>query len=250
MEIHSKIGNRRVKVLQEQTLRSRKIAITLLAVGLAVVIGAAVLFSPILSVKNLYINGAVHESRYQIESTGSVFVGSTPMIDASPQSISRAVDTLPWVMTCIVHRSWPWTIKINIVERIPVAYIHSPSSPFILIDRTGRVLGPVTSANGLPEITGFNKIPRPGFTLGKIAQGGLEVASELGTQLDVYVTSINVISARDVSLTVNGSTTVILGGLSQLKSKLVSLYTVLAKEKLSGASQIDLSDPSLPTVTP
>jgi len=71
---------------------------------------------------------------------------------------------IDWVEDATVSKVWPDTLKVQIRERAPVAFVHLPPnrrdgmSQFALIDRYGYILRPrVASRFTLPVITGIRE---------------------------------------------------------------------------------------------
>ncbi|MDQ2948849.1 MAG: FtsQ-type POTRA domain-containing protein [Acidobacteriota bacterium] len=71
---------------------------------------------------------------------------------------------IDWVEEAAVSKNWPDTLKVQIRERTPVAFVHLPAnrkdgmSQFALIDRDGYILRPrVASKFTLPVITGLHE---------------------------------------------------------------------------------------------
>jgi cell division protein FtsQ len=71
---------------------------------------------------------------------------------------------IDWVEEAVVSKNWPDTVKAQIRERTPVAFVHLPAnrkdgmSQFALIDRDGYILRPrVASKFTLPVITGVRE---------------------------------------------------------------------------------------------
>ncbi len=68
------------------------------------------------------------------------------------ERIGTAVDALPWVAEADVRREWPHTLRIDIVEEVPVARWGSDG----LMDAQGKVFAHVQSNAyaALPQLTG------------------------------------------------------------------------------------------------
>ena len=71
---------------------------------------------------------------------------------------------IDWVADATVSKIWPKTVKVHIVERVPVAFVHlrpnarDGMSRFALIDREGFILRPRIAAKfTLPVITGIRE---------------------------------------------------------------------------------------------
>jgi cell division protein FtsQ len=81
--------------------------------------------------------------------------GSDAMILLDPADLRTRLNGLPWVADSEVRRQWPDTIRIDIVERTPVA-IWQHASRYRLIDRKGAPLppAPLKEFSHLPLVVG------------------------------------------------------------------------------------------------
>jgi cell division protein FtsQ len=75
---------------------------------------------------------------------------------------------IDWIEEASVARIWPNTLKVQVHERTPVAFVHLPPnskdgmSRFALIDREGFILRPKVAAKfTLPVITGIREVEAP-----------------------------------------------------------------------------------------
>ncbi len=249
-KINPRLRERRDEVMKEALRKKKRILwSTSIITGLIVII-VLILHSPLMAVKTLYVSGAIHETKSQIEHSLNLDVGSTPMIDENPPTLESRLDEFPWVLNAQVRRKWPWTLSIKLRERVAVARVQDAQGVLVGVDSTRRLLGPVPAPVNLPLLEGIGRGPQLGRHLSAKFANILKVASSLGDQLDQFVTSINYGPNGTITMTIGQKTTVIIGGLGQLRHKLISLFTLVTKENLAGAAQIDVSDPSLPTVTP
>ncbi|MHB1855750.1 MAG: cell division protein FtsQ/DivIB [Acidimicrobiales bacterium] len=124
------------------------------------------------------------------------------------------------------------------------------------MDATGRVLGPA-GGTVLPLVTGF-AASIPGRQLSGPARPALIVAAALPSNLEPSASSsvsggvrqISVGSGGQVQVTWGTGLQVVLGPPTGLPAKFDALATLVAKADLTGASRIDLTLPSQPTVAP
>ena len=136
------------------------IAITLFATGFLGYHGARfLLFSP-----NVEFAGS-----YQVEITGNQFVGRAAITDIfSPdlgKSVLRvplevrrkAIESIPWVQEATVERTLPDRIRVEIVERTPVAFLRT-GNELQLVDATGVLLErPLEAGFHFPVVSGFDE---------------------------------------------------------------------------------------------
>ncbi|HEY8604666.1 cell division protein FtsQ/DivIB [Tsuneonella suprasediminis] len=76
-----------------------------------------------------------------------------PLVDLA--ALRQEMLELPWVADARVSRQLPETLRIDIVERVPVAVLKKPGR-LVLIDNTGHELEPIKPANakGMLQVSG------------------------------------------------------------------------------------------------
>jgi cell division protein FtsQ len=77
---------------------------------------------------------------------------NTPLAAVDTGGVAARVAALPAVASVDVARSWPHTVTVTLVERVPVAAVDTPGGP-ALVDRTGVVYQAPAPA-GLPRLEG------------------------------------------------------------------------------------------------
>lgn len=85
-------------------------AVAVLALGLIL------LFSPILQIDDVQVNGSTHLTDAEIEALVNVPAGAT-LLSVDAGSISRSLERDAWVETATVRRVFPHTLAIDITER-------------------------------------------------------------------------------------------------------------------------------------
>lgn len=72
--------------------------------------------------------------------------------DTRVEAVSTAVKQIPWVAEADVRREWPHTLRVDIVEEVPVARWNGDG----LMDAQGRVFikGEASMYKGLPQLSG------------------------------------------------------------------------------------------------
>ena len=92
-------------------------------------------------------------ARLQLEERHSIWLLDT-------EAARARVETLPWVSRASLKRVFPDRLHVDIRERVPIA-IWNNGSRAVLLDDTGRVLGPATSGRfaKLPAVFGAGAAP-------------------------------------------------------------------------------------------
>jgi cell division protein FtsQ len=106
---------------------------------------------------------------YQVEITGNQFVGRAAITEVfSPdlgKSILRvpldarrkAIEAIPWVQQATVERTLPDRIRVELVERTPVAFLRT-GNELQLVDASGVLLErPLEAGFHFPVVSGFDE---------------------------------------------------------------------------------------------
>jgi|SRR4051794_926931 cell division protein FtsQ len=114
-----------------------------IAVGAVAVVGLgvyAVYFSSWLAASSVSVTGETSLSERQVVDAARVDLG-TPLARVDLSAIEARVAALPAVESASVHRSWPHTVSIQVVERTPIAAVRHDGSWWEM-DATGALFGP------------------------------------------------------------------------------------------------------------
>lgn len=137
----------------ERTLRHLRLR-TLVVVAIGSIAVATGLFagsrSSLFGARAFEVSGASHLSRSEVFRIAGVSGGTNvPWLDEG--TVERRLEAEPWVSSAEVSSSLPWTIRIAIVERSPVA-VTIQGSVRSLVAEDGTVLGTAGRIDGLPRI--------------------------------------------------------------------------------------------------
>jgi len=255
--------------------RPRLLALVVVAIVVAVVAaGVGALRSPLLAVRQVRVVGAV--STPVPEVTRAAALDHRLMMDVRAHTVAQAVDRLAWVAHASVSREWPSTVKITVRERSPVAIAAAPAdragagpsgpdaataapaastrAATVLVDGSGRALGPAPSGTALPVIEvdprggAAASLPRPGTAVGPAYRPGLTVAAALPRALIGRVVTIAVGADGGVRLALAGGASAIIAAPTDLGPKLGALTTILDQTK-SVSGTIDVRVPAAPVLT-
>jgi cell division protein FtsQ len=112
---------------------------------------------------DLVVEGIQHASASQIRHLFAEDFGRSLYL-VPIQKRRQQLLAIDWVEDATVAKIWPKTIKVQITERIPVAFVHlrpnarDGMSRFALVDRDGFILRPRVAAKfTLPVITGVRE---------------------------------------------------------------------------------------------
>jgi cell division protein FtsQ len=138
-----------------------------LAGGAAVLVGGLVLF--LVTLFFLSSPRVILDRPEQIEVTGNHYVGAGAVLEkfAADRGLSvlrvplaerrRAIEEIPWVEQASVERILPNRIRVELVERNPVAFLRS-SNDLALVDAYGVILErPLQGEFRFPVVAGFTE---------------------------------------------------------------------------------------------
>lgn len=254
--VHPRVAERLAEVAAERSRRRRRRAVAGLAIlsGLGVG-GLLVLHSSLLGLRTLRIQGASGPEAAAVVAASGIRRGE-PLVDISPGAVRARVDRLADVRSVAVERNWPHTVVLAVRRHHPVAVLVQGGRAEE-VDRAGRVIELVSAPpEGLPVLRGVRAV-RVGQVLpGDRARQAIEIAAAVANELPAQVARqarpvVGVASGSGrVGLVVDGTVHVRLGGVQDLAAKIRALAVLLARVPLAHVSQVDLSDPELPALTP
>jgi cell division protein FtsQ len=241
--------------------RRLRALVSLLAVVAAAAGCIGLLHSPLFRVRDVVVHGSTHTPRALVVLAAGLSGpdNGTLMIDAGPERAERAVEALPWVATATFTRRWPWTVVIAVKERSPVALIVSGGA-VEAVDATGRVLEavpPHEAPPSLPVVLGAQGA-QPGSDVSPgrgVAKPALEelLAAAGATPPALAERRLQLAYSAQRGLVAHvgaGPALVLLGDASGLATKLAVLEELVSRVGLAGYSQVDLTVPERPALTP
>ncbi len=253
--IDPRIRQRRAAVKRSGDRRRLAVVVTVVAVVVLAVAAVAVLHSPMLSVRRVQVEGPHGGTPTVAIVRAARLGGHPPLVDVDTAAVAARVESLPFVRTARVTRSWPSTVLIAVTARVPSLVMAVPGGGWAELDRSGRVLARVPSRPpGLALLTveragGTLAPPAVGASVATAARAGVEVAATLPPAFSAQVTAVTELAAGTVDLTLSSGLTVVLGTAADLHAKYVDVASIIAGAPLHGAKTIDVSVPQSPTVS-
>lgn len=123
----------------------------LVGVAVVVVLGLLVTwlvaFSPLLGAQTVQVQGATTLSDDQVRAAAGVSDGS-PLVRLDAAAVARRVEALPQVASATVGVSYPSTVTVTVVERVPVLRLTAPTR---LVDATGDAYLELPAGATLPK---------------------------------------------------------------------------------------------------
>lgn len=207
------------------------------ALALVITLAALAWFSPLLSVREIRIDGAGEIPEEQIRELLQVpETGSILRIDTA--AMAARVATIPKVRSARVQRVLPSTVRVRIEPRTPVLYFDSPEGAHLL-DADGIEYAIEPAPIGVPQLV----TARPGGA-DELTRAAVAVARVLPPALEVQVETIRAAGASEISLTLRDGRTVLWGSSEDGERKSAVILPLLTRP----GTVFDVSSPSLVTV--
>lgn len=225
--------------------RKRKLQAALpWAVGTGVVAVVGLLLwivygTAVLGVRDVQVIGTDFLTPLQVQQAAAVPM-KEPLARVDLDKVRARVQGLAPVDKAVVSRSWPGTIKVEVVERTPVAAVASGPAQWTLIDGEGVAYRSVLRVpNGLPVAQ--LAAPGPGDVNTRSA---LTVLAALTGELREQLVGISVKAPAQITLSLRNNRTVVWGDDTQSPTK-AQVATALLKRK---GDTIDVSAPDVVTI--
>ena len=207
--------------------------VSVIAVGL----GLLLYFTPIMAARSTVIVGLNTIPQEEILQAAAV-VPDTPLLQIDTDAVAERVATIRRVASARVQREYPSTLRITIVERVPVVVKDYPDGPH-LFDRDGVDFATDTPPLGLPYLDADNPGPTDAPT-----KAALQVLLALRPEVAGQVGRIAAPSVASITLTLIDGREVIWGTTDRTEEKALKLGALLTQP----GRTYDVSSPDLPTV--
>jgi cell division protein FtsQ len=209
------------------------------AVVSVVVVGFGLLlyFTPIMAVRSTIITGLSTVTQEEVEAVAAVAPG-TPLLQIDTDAVAERVATIRRVATARVQREYPSTLRITVIERVPVVVKDYPDGPH-LFDRDGVDFAAAPPPPGLPYLDVDS--PGPGDEPTKAA---LQVLLSLRPEVAGQIGRISAPSVAAIGLTLADGREVVWGTTDRTDEKALKLAALLTQP----GHTYDVSSPDLPTV--
>ncbi len=251
------MSNQRRAQLAGKTARIRKRKKRIMSAVLFFVLFAAILssllFVPFFNITSVSCNGtAVLDQQTVIDASGVVLGVNIFRIPVNriEENIEK---TLPYVADVTVRRSFPASVQLNVVERIPVAYVQNGAS-YLVIDEKGVALEITDSLNTrgtLPLVPELKLNKEKELSLGKVIEVTddyrlkelLDCISSIAekSNLKGRVTQLVVNDLMQYELTVEDRILAIIPVDSDLDYQLDFMLAALAQQSPTIEGEIDLT---------
>jgi cell division protein FtsQ len=190
-----------------------------------------------MSVRETVVTGLSVLTEDEVGAAAAVPQG-TPLLQVDTDAVAERVATLRRVASARVQREYPSTLRITVVERVPLVVKDFPDGPH-LYDKDGVdfVTGPPPP--GLAYLDTDTPGPKDPAT-----KAALQVLTSLPPEVAGQVSRIAAPSVAAITLTLIDGRTVVWGTNDRTEEKALKLAALLTQP----GRTYDVSSPDLPTV--
>ena len=236
---------RRVEVARNLGRRRLKRLLALGAATVAIIGTLALVRSPVLDVDQVRVTGSTRSDVGQLRKVAGIPLGRA-MVSVNPAPAVARLEQLPWVSHAVVSRRWPGTVEVRITERRAVAVVgQGPGA--VLVDRSGRILGPASGTDGLP-LAGTKPTEDPGKFLPPERRRVVRLLVGLPPTLQAEVVR-GTVGRTGLGLVLVDGITVHLGDATRLRAKAEAVGVLLAQADRATIAAIDVSVPGSGSLT-
>ncbi|MGI5292403.1 cell division protein FtsQ/DivIB [Nonomuraea polychroma] len=220
-------------------MKARTAFLVLLTAGVVGTAAWLVFFSPVLGVRSIEIVGNLTVPSERIKQQAGV-ADLHPLATVDLAGVQSRVLGIRQLASAKVDRVWPGTLKIEVVEREPLAAI-AAGGKFAVVDKQGVV---IEIKSALPPLLPLLKVDRPAEG-DPAMMAALQVIQALPDQVASKVREVRAGTAEGVTLELSDGRTVVWGGPDRPKEKARILASLLKREK---AAIYDVSSPDVVTL--
>lgn len=226
------------KTVSRGTVRGLKVALWTIVLALvATGLGLILYFTPLMSARDIVVVGTGEVRRDEIISVAEVRTG-TPLLQINTDVVAEKVAAIRRLASARVQREYPSTLRITVVERIPIAVKDFPDGPH-LYDRDGVDFATGPAPLTLPYLDVENPGPSDLPT-----QAALAVLTALRPEVAGQVGRVAAPSVSSITLTLTDGRVVVWGTEDRTQEKADKLAALLTQP----GQTYDVSSPDLPTV--
>jgi cell division protein FtsQ len=226
------------KRLGRRTVRGLKVLMWSALVSVVVVgIGLLLYFTPIMAARNVVVVGLGAVTQDEVTNAAAIQPG-TPLLQVDTDAVAERVAAIRRVASARVQREYPSTLRVTVIERVPVVVKDYPDGPH-LFDKDGVDFATAPPPAGVPYLDADSPGPSDPPT-----KAALQVMTALRPEVASQVARIAAPSVAAVTLTLNDGRVVVWGTTDRTEEKALKLGALLTQP----GHTYDVSSPDLPTV--
>lgn len=210
---------------------------TVAALALFVAVGV---FTPLMSVREVQVEGAAEVNVEEVQKALSEFKG-VPLALVQDSAVRDALEPFPRIERYAIELIPPSTLKVRVEERVPVLSVEKDGA-FQLYDAAGVLLGTAEAPpQGVPLASGAAAERKTkGFA------AAARVLRDMPAELRAQVVSVTASSGQDVTLVLASGVEVMWGDAEQTRRKAVVLTSMLGSLGDRAVVHIDVSSTEAP----
>ncbi|MDT5246745.1 MAG: cell division protein FtsQ [Mycobacterium sp.] len=226
------------KRLGRRTVRGLKVLMWSALVSVVVVgLGLLLYFTPIMSARNIVVVGVGAVSQDEVVAAAGLQPGM-PLLQVDTDAVAERVAAIRRVASARVQRQYPSTLRVTVIERVPVVVKDFPDGPH-LFDKDGVDFATAPPPAGVPYLEADNPGPSDAPT-----KAALQVMTALRPEVAGQVGRIAAPSVAAITLTLTDGRVVLWGTTDRTDEKALKLGALLTQP----GQTYDVSSPDLPTV--
>jgi cell division protein FtsQ len=231
-------GTVSTKKLGRGTVRGLKALMWSALISVIVVgLGLLLYFTPIMSARDIVVVGLGAVPQEEVISAVAVAPG-TPLLQVNTDAVAERVAAIRRVASVRVQREYPSTLRVTVVERVPVVVKDYPDGPH-LFDRDGVDFAVGPPPPGVPYLDTKNPGPDDAPT-----RAALQVMTSLRPEVATQVARVDAPSVAGITLQLTDGRQVVWGTTDRTEEKALKLGALLTQP----GKTYDVSSPDLPTV--
>ncbi|PRC41796.1 cell division protein FtsQ, partial [Mycobacterium sp. ITM-2017-0098] len=220
------------------TVRGLKVLMWTAVLAVVVVgLGLLLYFTPIMSARSIVVTGVGAVTQEEVVGAAGVAPG-TPLLQVDTDAVAERVAGIRRIASARVQRQYPSTLRITVVERVPVVVKDYPDGVH-LFDRDGVDFASGPPPPGVPYLDTENPGPDDPAT-----RAALQVMTSLRPDVAGQVGRVSAPSVAAITLTLIDGRTVVWGTTDRTEEKALKLAALLTQP----GRIYDVSSPDLPTV--
>ncbi|MDG4666470.1 cell division protein FtsQ/DivIB [Mycobacterium sp. 236(2023)] len=220
------------------TVRGLKVLMWTAVLAVIVVgLGLLLYFTPIMSARTIVVTGIGAVTQDEVVAAAAVAPG-TPLLQVNTDAVAERIAEIRRVASARVQRQYPSTLRITIVERVPVVVRDYPDGVH-LFDKDGVDFATAPPPPGIPYLDTENPGPNDPAT-----EAALQVMTSLRPDVASQVGRVSAPSMAAITLTLIDGRTVVWGTTDRTEEKALKLAALLTQP----GQVYDVSSPDLPTV--
>jgi cell division protein FtsQ len=224
--------------LGRRTVRGLKVLMWSALVSVVVVgLGLLLYFTPIMAARNFVVVGLGAVTQDEVIAAAAVQPG-TPLLQVDTDVVAERVAAIRRVASARVQRQYPSTLRVTVIERVPVVVKDYPDGPH-LFDKDGVDFAIAPPPGGVPYLDADNPGPSDAPT-----KAALQVMTALRPEVAGQVGRIAAPSVAAITLTLTDGRVVVWGTTDRTGEKALKLGALLTQP----GQTYDVSSPDLPTV--